>query len=125
MKLFTVEEANDLLPLIRPKLEKIKARYEKTASFKESVKAAAKAAESGGGGMENASVYVKSLYEIGKLTTEIHNLGIELKDYSRGLIDFPSMKGGHVVLLCWQLGESDQIEWWHETEAGFAGRQPL
>jgi len=125
MKLFTVEEANDLLPSIRPKLEKIRVRYEKIASFREKVKAAAKAAESGGGGMKNASFYVESLYEIGKLTTELHNLGVELKDYSRGLIDFPSLRDGRVVLLCWQLGESDKIEWWHDTEAGFAGRQPL
>ena len=125
MRLFTVEEANDLLPDVRKMLEKIKAHYEKTALFKDSARAAARAAESGGGGMQNASVYVKSLYEIGKLTTELHNLGVELKDYSRGLIDFPSMKSGRVVLLCWQLGEGDQIEWWHEAEAGFAGRQPL
>ncbi len=75
--------------------------------------------------MESGSVYVKCLYEIGKLTTEFHELGIQLKDYSRGLIDFPSMRDGHVVLLCWQLGEDEQIEWWHEVEAGFAGRQPI
>jgi hypothetical protein len=125
MKLFTIEEANDLLLSVRPKLEKIRTRYEKIASFRDQVKAAAKAAESGGGGMESASFYVESLYEIGKLTTELHNLGVELKDYSRGLIDFPCVKDGRVVLLCWQLGEGDKIEWWHDTEAGFAGRQPL
>ncbi len=125
MKLFTVEEANDLLPVIRPKLERIRARYENVAVFRDSAKAAATAAESGGGGMKSGSVYVECLYEIGKLTTEFHELGIELKDYSRGLIDFPSMRDGHVVLLCWQLGEDEQIEWWHEIEAGFAGRQPL
>ena len=49
----------------------------------------------------------------------------ELKDYGRGLIDFPSLREGRVVLLCWQMGEGDQLEWWHEVEAGFAGRQPL
>lgn len=125
MKLFTVEEANDLLPSIRPKLEKLRSLYKKIDVFREPVKAAAKAAESGGGGMENASVYVESLYEIGKLTAEFHNIGVELKDYSRGLIDFPSLKDGRVVLLCWQLGEDEKIEWWHEIEAGFAGRQPL
>ncbi len=125
MKLFTVEEANDLLPVIRPKLEEIKARYANIAVFRDSAKSAATAAEFGGGGMESGSVYVKCLYEIGKLTTEFHELGIQLKDYSRGLIDFPSMRDGHVVLLCWQLGEDEQIEWWHEVEAGFAGRQPI
>lgn len=126
MKLFTVEEANDLLPLVRPKLEKIKSHYEKLAVFREAAKAAALAAtEFGGGGMEGGSAYVKSLYEIGKITTEIHKLGVQLKDYTRGLIDFPSMRDDRVVLLCWQLGEGEEIEWWHELEAGFIGRQPL
>jgi hypothetical protein len=41
------------------------------------------------------------------------------------LIDFPAMRDGRVVLLCWQLGEGEKIEWWHEVEEGFAGRQPL
>jgi hypothetical protein len=126
MKLFTVNEANELLPVIRPKLEKIKAQYDRLAHFRELAKAAAVAAnEFGGGGMEGGSAYVQSLYEIGKLTTELGDLGIQLKDYSRGLIDFPSMRDDRIVLLCWQLGETDQIEWWHELEAGFIGRQPL
>lgn len=126
MKIFTVQEANDLLPLIRPKLEKIRTRYAKSAAFRDAVKLAARAgAESGGGGLESGTEYVKSLYEIGKLTTELGELGIQLKDYSRGLIDFPSMRGGQMILLCWQLGEPEQIEWWHEIETGFAGRKPL
>ena len=126
MKLFTVEEANELLPVIRPKLERIKRNYAQTTSLRESVKAAAFAAvESGGGGLKSGTHYVKSLYDIGKLTTELQDLGVQLKDYSRGLIDFPTMRGGKLVLLCWQLGEAEQIEWWHETEAGFAGRKRL
>lgn len=125
MKLFTVAEANDLLPVVRPKLETIKKLYDKLATFRESAKAASVAAESGGGGMEGGSAYVQSLYEIGKLTTELGELGIELKDYSRGLIDFPSMREDRVVLLCWQLGEEEEIEYWHELEAGFIGRQLL
>ncbi len=123
MKLFTIKEANDLLSVVRPKLETIKTHYESVAVYRDSAKAAA--AQSGGGGMESGSIYVKCLYEIGKLTTEFHELGIQLKDYSRGLIDFPSMRDGHVVLLCWQLGEDEQIQWWHEVEDGFAGRQPI
>jgi len=126
MKLFTVQEANNLLPVIRPKLEEIKARYSNSASFRDSVKLAAAAAiECGGGGLEGGTRYVKSLYNIGKLTAELNDLGIQLKDYSRGLIDFPSVRNGQVVLLCWQLGEDERIEWWHETETGFAGRKPI
>lgn len=126
MKLFTVQEANDLLTVIRPKLEKIKVQYAKTNGLRESATSAAKAAaDSGGGGMKSGTHYVKSLYEIGKLTTELHELGVQLKDYSRGLIDFPCLRDNRIVLLCWQLGEDEQIEWWHEVEAGFAGRQLL
>jgi hypothetical protein len=124
MKLFTVEEANELLPLLRPKLRTIQANYALIAEMRESAKAAAKASELGGG-MEGGTGYVRTLYEIGRLTTEMHELGIQLKDYTRGLIDFPCEKDGRVVFLCWQLGEGDRIEWWHEVEGGFAGRQPL
>lgn len=124
MKVFTVTEANELLPAVSPKLRLIQQYYEKLAKLRESAKAAAESSEFGGG-MEGGTGYVKTLYEIGKLTTELNNLGIQLKDYSRGLIDFPTMKEGRVVLLCWQLGEAEEIEWWHEIEAGFAGRKPL
>ncbi|HEX8369125.1 MAG TPA: DUF2203 domain-containing protein [Pyrinomonadaceae bacterium] len=125
MKLFTPTEASDLIPAVRPILQKIQARHAEIARFRESSMAAADAAQFGGGGMRGGSRYVKLLYELGKLTLEIDNLGVQLKDYARGLIDFPSWREGRVVLLCWQLGEGDEIEWWHEVEAGFGGRQPL
>jgi hypothetical protein len=125
MKLFTVEEANQTLPVVRPMLEKIRARHNEVSRLREPARAAAQSAEFGGGGMAGGARYVESLYEIGKLTLEIDALGVQLKDYGRGLIDFPAWRDGRVVLLCWQLGEGDEIEWWHDIEAGFAGRQPL
>jgi hypothetical protein len=124
MKLFTLEEANALLPEIRKKLVRIQKLYAAVGEMREEASAAASASEFGGG-MEGGSGYVHSLYEIGKITTEINGAGVQLKDYTRGLIDFPSRRGDRIVLLCWQLGEGDEIEWWHDTEAGFAGRQPL
>lgn len=124
MKLFTLEEANEMIPAARKQLEKIKRLYASVGGLREAAKAAASASEFGGG-MEGGSGYVRALYEIGKITTEIHESGIQLKDYERGLIDFPSLRDGRIVLLCWQLGETDEIEWWHELEAGFVGRQPL
>ena len=124
MKLFTVDEANDALIEVAPRLKKIKKLYAVIAELKESAKAAAEASDRGGG-MAGGSDYVQALYNVGKLTTELHEEGVQLKDYSRGLIDFPSLREGRVVLLCWELGEPEIIEWWHEVEAGFAGRQPL
>jgi len=56
--------------------------------------------------------------------TELNGLGIELKDYGRGLIDFPSMRDDREVYLCWQLGEPE-VAYWHELDAGYAGRQRI
>jgi len=124
MKLFTLAEANSLLPEIAPKLKSIQRLYVHVESLRAEARAAAGASDFGGG-MEGGTGYVNTLYQIGKLTTEIHELGIELKDHTVGLIDFPSMRGERIVLLCWKLDEGDEIEWWHETDAGFAGRQRL
>ena len=55
----------------------------------------------------------------------IQRLGIVVRDIESGLIDFPSVRGDRVVHLCWQRGEPLEIRWWHEVEAGFAGRQPI
>src|SRR5262245_53933339 len=109
MKLFSVEEANDLLPKVALKLEEIQRLYAKIGDLKDSAKAASEASNHGGG-MQGGTAYVRALYNIGKLTTELHGEGVQLKDYSRGLVDFPSLRDGRVVLLCWQLGEPEKIE---------------
>ena len=124
MKTFTLAEANDLLPEIVPKLESIRTLYGAVEGLRAEARAAAGASEFGGG-MKGGTGYVNTLYRIGKLTTEIHDLGVELKDHTQGLIDFPSLRGERIVYLCWKLGDGDEIEWWHETDAGFAGRKPL
>ena len=51
-------------------------------------------------------------------------LGIELKDPRLGLVDFPGEMNGRRILLCWRLGEPE-VQFWHEVDAGYAGRQPL
>jgi len=124
MKLFTVAEANTVLPKVRHQLLEIQRHYKVIDGLRDMARSAASASEAGGG-MAGGTDYIKALYEVGKITTEIHEMGIQLKDHSRGLIDFPSIRDGEVVLLCWHLGEGDEIEWWHDLEAGFAGRRRL
>ena len=124
MKLFTLEEANEMLPIVKRHLLSIRKLYAEIDQYRADARAAAEASQAGGG-MAGGTNYVKALYEVGKFTTELFKMGVQLKDYSRGLVDFPTMRDGRVVLLCWQLGEKEEIEWWHEMEAGFAGRQPL
>jgi hypothetical protein len=125
LKLFTVDEANRLLPIVEPILQGIRTLHLKVHSFAQSASAAAEAAEHGGGGMEGGSNYVAALIEMSKEAIKLDDLGVQIKDFARGLIDFPSEREDRVVLLCWQMGEGPFIEYWHELEAGFPGRQKL
>ena len=125
MKLFTIEEANALLPNVRMILAKIQRAHRKLGHYREAVKKAVAAAEQGGGGIENGVAYALVLIELTVQLSELEELGVQLKDFERGLVDFPSLRDGRVVLLCWQLGEGDELEWWHDVDAGFAGRTPL
>ena len=88
-------------------------------------KRAAEGAEFGGGGMPQGAKYASVLVELSMSASKLESLGVQLKDFTQGLIDFPSMRDGRVVLLCWKADEGDQVEWWHDVEAGFTGRQPL
>jgi hypothetical protein len=125
MKLFTVEEANSLLPSVRPIVKSIQRSHRRLISFQTTAKRAAEGAERGGGGMPRGPQYARLLIDLSLGAGQLESLGVQLKDYSQGLIDFPSMRDGRVVLLCWKADEGDQLEWWHDVEAGFAGRQPL
>ena len=125
MKLFTVEEANALLPTVRGIVRQVQRAYKRVAASQEAARVAAERAKLGGGGILGGSLYVSALSELAEHAGRLEALGVQLKDYGRGLIDFPSLREGRVVLLCWQMGEGDRLEWWHEVEAGFAGRQPL
>ncbi len=63
--------------------------------------------------------------EIRALVHEIGRLGIEVKDPEQGLIDFPAMRNGREIYLCWKLGEGGRILYWHDIDAGFAGRRAI
>jgi len=125
MKLFTLEEANALLPAVREILRRIQSSRRRLSAYRDQAKLAAEGAEQGGGGMEGGGLYAKILTKLTDEIAELDAIGVQLKDFDRGLVDFPSLRDGRVVLLCWQLGEGDQLEWWHDMDAGFAGRTPL
>ncbi len=125
MKLFTVAEANALLPAVREILKRIQVARKKLGSYKNQAKAAADQADQGGGGFSDGLRYADLLIDLTSQTSELEVLGVQLKDFDRGLVDFPSLRDGRVVLLCWQIGEGDEVEWWHDVEDGFAGRTPI
>ena len=125
MKLFTIQEANALLPSVRAILAKIQGAYRRLSQYRDEARKAAEAAEQGGGGIADGVAYANVLTDLTAEMSELDTLGVQLKDFERGLIDFPSLRDGRVVLLCWQMGEGDELEWWHDVESGFAGRMPL
>ena len=125
MKIFTVQEANALLPNVRIIVGKIQRAHRRLSKYREDAKKAAAAADQGGGGLADGLAYATILTALTQQITELEALGVQLKDFERGLVDFPSLRDGRVVLLCWQLGEGDELEWWHDVDAGFAGRTPL
>jgi len=123
MRLFTVEEANAVLPELQVLLARIAEERTVLRRFGPEIKRAGEHAAEGGGsavGMQYAAALNRVMADV----QEILGLGVEIKDFDRGLCDFPHLRDGRVVFLCWQKGE-DRIEWWHEVESGFAGRQPL
>lgn len=125
MKLFTVEEANSLLQSVRPIVKSIQRVHRRLVTLQGDARQAAEGARLGGGGMAKGDRYARLIVELSLCTGELEGLGVQMKDYAAGLIDFPSMRDGRVVLLCWKADEGNQLEWWHDVEAGFAGRQPL
>jgi len=125
MKTFTVQEANALLPHVRIIVGKIQRAHRQLSTYREEAKKAAEAAEQGGGGLTDGVAYASALTDLTLQLAELEALGVQLKDFERGLVDFPSLREGRIVLLCWQLGEGDELEWWHDVDAGFAGRTPL
>jgi len=125
MKIFTVDEANALLPSVKEIVANIRAFHKDLSRYRSESKLAAEAAENGGGGISSGVHYAKLVISLTSEISQLDSLGVQLKDFERGLIDFPSMRDGRIILLCWQLGEGDELEWWHDIDAGFAGRTPL
>ena len=127
---FTPGEANDELREIRPLAEALVAhRAEQQRLQAERVELAAKIAGNGGGidSQELADLEEseqRERVEIARCVDAIHQRGVIVKDIDVGLVDFPALRDGAEMLLCWQVGE-DEVAHWHGLEEGFAGRKPL
>jgi hypothetical protein len=130
MRHFTAEEANMALVEVRPLVECLVAqRREHLAALGRQEELERKIRGNGGGippaSLAAAAGEVEELARgLAKLVDEIAAHGAQVKDPDEGLIDFPALRRGETVLLCWRLGE-DEIRYWHRVEDGFAGRRPL
>jgi hypothetical protein len=120
---FTPEEANQLLGELRPLVERMRLAYGTLESSRARLADLAEKAVMGGGSrMPPHLMQAGRQLELSLLAIQRH--GVVVKDLAAGLIDFPAELHGRPVFLCWRPGEP-AVEFWHEVEAGFSGRQPL
>jgi hypothetical protein len=119
---YTRDEARALLPEVKKWLERLGVLRDELEKYEERLKPMMQRGEDLGGSMVND--WVRALGEIQVLLMQFQRREIQIKDLDRGLIDFPAVLAGREVFLCWEMGEED-IEFYHELDSGYAGREPL
>lgn len=131
MKTFTLDEAQALLPLVSSLLDRaLEARTEAAAIEVDLQEINRRIFLTGGMRVDITEIARKRtamnthIERMKELLSEIDEIGVQVKDLEQGLIDFPCKLDDEIVLLCWKRGEP-AIEFWHTTESGFAGRQPI
>jgi hypothetical protein len=122
-KLFTLDEANALVPRLLdlvPKIQKLSVSLNN--DFPDIKNARDKAKWNGGS--DQGVDYLNVVLKYNDLIRKIENMGCEVKGIREGLIDFPSLREGREVYLCWRMPEKE-ILFWHDFNAGFSGRKPI
>jgi hypothetical protein len=131
MRTFTLEEAQALLPVLESLLKRAIDGKKSAEEIETRLQELRQRIFLSGGMQVNVVTVMRQRNELEKLVqqakdavAEIDSIGVQVKDLETGLLDFPCVVDGEIVLLCWKVGES-RIEYWHTVEAGFRGRQPL
>ncbi len=122
-KYYTPREANEALVIVRPMIEEMMRIGELIRAYQPELWVLAQKA-AGNGGSATLSKLLPEFDKLHELLHKVQGMGVEIKDLATGLIDFRGLHNGREVYLCWQYGEAD-IQYWHEIEAGFSGRQPI
>jgi hypothetical protein len=118
--LYTVAEANALLPYLAPTLVELREKYELAEAARENVARAA----FGNGWSEKRERWSATMARVAELMERLEEWGIQLRDLSTGLVDFPALRLDEEVFLCWRLGEPE-VAYYHPRDEGFGGRRPL
>ena len=122
-RIFTLREANDTLSQLRPLVEELRNEWAHVKSLNPKIQKAREKAHLDAFSPQGVD-YVESVSHVMLLMSQVREMGVLIKDLDKGLCDFPFLMEDRVVYLCWHLGE-DSIDYWHEIEAGFGGREPL
>jgi hypothetical protein len=120
---YTHEEASAALEWIADVLVRMRAARDRLLD-EDARRALAGASPTNGGGDPGRTVS-EAFLELREAAASLRELDIVLRDLDRGLIDFPSLRDGEEVYLCWVQTEEDEIRFWHDVDTGYAGRKPL
>ena len=120
---FTLSQANETLNTIRPLMDEVQ-RIRQNILQKQPEAWTAIEKSVGNGGNRTLSKMIQDFEKLDALVHRIQDTGVLIKDINTGLLDFPALRNGREVYLCWQYGEG-VIAYWHEVDAGYAGRQPI
>jgi hypothetical protein len=131
-RLFTLEEANQRLPLVKAIVQDIVDLFRDVQQRRERLASVKKLRGEGTSSSRFHSEETEQIEEeihkdeekLAEFVLELHELGVEFKDPVLGLVDFPAQMDDRVVHLCWKLDEPE-VQFWHELDAGFSGRQLL
>ena len=121
-KHYTREEARALLPKIREWLSQLQQLRKKLEQLDQRLGQLVKVGDDIGGEIVNS--WIRMLAQTKRVLQQFRGREIQVKDIERGLLDFPAIIGGREVFLCWEQDEDD-VEFWHEIDAGYAGRERL
>jgi hypothetical protein len=121
-QLFSLDEANAMLPQLRPLLRRLQ-EVQRALADRDLLQRLRSAAAGNGGGVAARDVMATG-DEFGRITAEIEKMGVVVRDPAAGLVDFPAEREGEPVFLCWRV-EEDAVGHWHDRDSGYMGRQPL
>jgi hypothetical protein len=121
-KYYTPTEANALLPEVRPVVEELRRAFRGLADPQ--ARALIQRAMTGNGGGAKLQGQLESAGQFEAALKRLQQWECQLRDAETGLLDFPSLRDGKEVWLCWLPGD-DKVAFWHSTETGFADRKPL
>ena len=119
---YSVEQANASLPFVAERLERLRDARSRL-SDEEARAALSEAAPKNGGGEPGRFVSAAFL-DLRSAITDLQQMEIVLRDLERGLVDFPAMRDGREIYLCWEEGETE-VAFWHDIDSGYGGREPL
>jgi hypothetical protein len=119
---YTVEQANSALGWVVERIERLRAA--RASLTDEEARAALSEAGPTNGGGEPGRVVSEAFVEMRSALVELQEMEVVLRDLDRGLVDFPAIRDGREVFLCWEEGE-DEVAHWHDLDAGYGGRRPL